>query len=247
MVPIDLKKEKAKKFWQPIPPYNGFGSEEDSLGSVFSLQPKAPRKDINKMFTCDQYILRFEARLISENKEDNIRKFIISFFVGDDTIQVYENAERNSGIWAGKFLERKKHKSPITNGYYTEKDFQLGENIVLANYRFQLLRVDEFTYRYMRERPSTFKTCNVDKILDKLRALAKKYKSNEEFAVAFFKQLDKEGKGFVDFESLHQGVKALDIHMTIQEQYSLMRRFDSSGQFKLSTEDLFNGLFTVSK
>jgi len=50
-IPIDLKKEKAKKFWQPVPPYNGFGSEEDSLGSVYSLQPKPPRKDINKMFT----------------------------------------------------------------------------------------------------------------------------------------------------------------------------------------------------
>lgn len=35
---------------QPIPPYNGFGSEEDSLGSVYSLQPKAPRKDVKKMF-----------------------------------------------------------------------------------------------------------------------------------------------------------------------------------------------------
>ncbi len=35
---------------QPIPPYNGYGTEEDSLGSVKSLQPKAPRKDVNKMF-----------------------------------------------------------------------------------------------------------------------------------------------------------------------------------------------------
>jgi Repeat of unknown function (DUF1126). len=94
--------------------------------------------------------LRFEARLISENKEDNIRKFIISFFCGDDTVQVYENAERNSGLWAGKFLERKKHKNPITNQYYTEKDFQIGETVILSNWRFQLLRCDEFTYKYMR-------------------------------------------------------------------------------------------------
>lgn len=62
MVPIDLQKEKPKKFYQPIPPYNGFGSEEDSLGSVFSLDPKPPRKDLNKMFTVIKkfrvYILR---------------------------------------------------------------------------------------------------------------------------------------------------------------------------------------------
>lgn len=53
-VPIDLKKDRPKKFYQPVPPYNGFGSEEDSLGSVYSLQPKPPRKDINKMFTVNK-------------------------------------------------------------------------------------------------------------------------------------------------------------------------------------------------
>jgi len=246
-VPIDLKKDKPKKFWQPIPPYNGFGSEEDSLGSVFSLQPKPPRKDLNKMFTSDQYILRFEARMISENKEDNIRKFIISFFCGDDTIQVYEQSERNSGIWAGKFLERKKHKNPISNNYYAEKDFQVGENVVLANYRFQLLRVDEFTYKYMRERPDVFKEVNIDKVLEKLRSFAKKYNSNEQFAIQLFKKLDKNGNGYIDFEELYTGLKALDVNLTVQEMYTIMKRFDSNGDFKLSMEELFNGLFKVNK
>jgi hypothetical protein len=50
LIPIDLQKEKPKKYWQPIPPPTGFGSDEDSLGSVFSLQNKPPRKDLNKMF-----------------------------------------------------------------------------------------------------------------------------------------------------------------------------------------------------
>jgi len=85
-VPLEIKKESSQKYEHKVPPYNGFGSEEDSLGSVFSLNPKPPRKDINKMFTSDMYILRYEARLLSENKEDNIRKFIISFFCGDDSI-----------------------------------------------------------------------------------------------------------------------------------------------------------------
>lgn len=146
---ITLKGEKPKKFYQPIPPYNGYGLEEDSLGSVFFLQPKPPKKDINKMFTCDQYILRFEARQISENKEENDKKYIISFFCGDDTIQVYMLSERNSGIWGGKLLERKKHKNPISNNFYNEKDFQIGETVSLGGYNFQLMRADEFTHNYM--------------------------------------------------------------------------------------------------
>lgn len=33
-----------------------------------------------------------------------MRKFIISFFCGDDTIQVYQNTDKNSGFWGGKYL-----------------------------------------------------------------------------------------------------------------------------------------------
>jgi len=88
------------------------------------------------MFTSDQYILRFEARLISENKEDNKRRFIVSFFCGDDTVQVYQTSDRNSGIWAGKYMERAKHKNPKTGTYYAERDFQLGETVQLGVNRF---------------------------------------------------------------------------------------------------------------
>jgi hypothetical protein len=106
--PIVLKQERVRRFYQPVPPYTGFGSEEDSLGSVRNLQPKPPKTDFNKMFTSDQFILRFEARMISDNEEDNSRKFIVSFFCGDDTTMVYQTCERNSGITAGKFIERTK-------------------------------------------------------------------------------------------------------------------------------------------
>lgn len=51
-----------------VPPYNGYGSAEDSLGSVYSLQPKPPKKDMTKLFTNDQYVMRFEARMISETR-----------------------------------------------------------------------------------------------------------------------------------------------------------------------------------
>jgi hypothetical protein len=67
--------------------------------------------------------LRFEARLVSKNKEDNKRSFIISFFCGDDTVMVYETADKNSGIWGGKYLERMRHTNPNKNRFYNETDF----------------------------------------------------------------------------------------------------------------------------
>ena len=56
------------------------------------------KKDINKMFAQDQYILRFNARLWSQIKDFNEKTFIVSFYCGDDTVQVYETSQRNSGV-----------------------------------------------------------------------------------------------------------------------------------------------------
>lgn len=73
-----------------MPVYNGFGTEEDSIGSVKSLNPKAPKKNEKKIFKSDMHILRFDAKLVSTEPDDENRKFIIAFYCGDDTIQVYE-------------------------------------------------------------------------------------------------------------------------------------------------------------
>ena len=88
--------------------------------------------------------------MISESKQDNIRKFIISFFCGDDTIQVYQNADKNSGIWGGKFMERKRQDKVGESRYIIDTDFQIGGVIKIAAYTFQLLKADDFTINYMR-------------------------------------------------------------------------------------------------
>lgn len=150
---MKIEEGQRRAIQHEVPPYTGYGSPEDSLGSVYSLQPKPPKKDMTKLFTNDQYVMRFEARMISESKEDNIRKFIIAFFCGDDTIQVYQNADKNSGIWGGKFLERKKHEKSGEQRYVCDTDFQIGGMIKLGAYTFQLLKADDFTIQYMKERP----------------------------------------------------------------------------------------------
>ena len=53
-----------------MPPYNGFGDEVDSLGYVYRLVPKAPKKDFFKFVDNDKNVLRFTARLNTLNIED---------------------------------------------------------------------------------------------------------------------------------------------------------------------------------
>ena len=93
--PIQIKKPPSNITYQPVPPYNGYGTEEDSMGSVKALMPKPPKKDVQKMFKNDMHIIRFNAQMVSNRPDDKERKFMVSFYCGDDTIKVYEIAERN--------------------------------------------------------------------------------------------------------------------------------------------------------
>ena len=63
-----LEPEEEKiRFERQIPPYNGFGSEEDSLRSCTGgINPPPPKRDLAKMREKQGVILRFNARLLSD-------------------------------------------------------------------------------------------------------------------------------------------------------------------------------------
>jgi len=75
-----------------VPPHNGFGDEIDSLGYVYDLVPKKPKIDFFKYVDNDKKILRYTARFNTKVPEDVDRRFIISFYLADDTISIFEPA-----------------------------------------------------------------------------------------------------------------------------------------------------------
>ncbi len=190
MNPITLKKPRANIMYQPVPPYNGYGTEEDSMGSIYSLQPKPPKLDMKKMFKQDMHVLRFEAKLISTEPDDENRKFIISFYCGDDTIQVYEVCDKNSGRLGGKFMERKKHKNPVHQDYYTEREFLIGKTIFLGGYKFQLQKADEYTEKYMEDNPDIFPEASIERVISKIKKGASAYKNLQDYVINLIKSLD---------------------------------------------------------
>ena len=56
-----------------------------------------------------------------------------------------------SGWNFGKFMEKKKHKNPVTQQYYEEKDFLIGKTLFLGGYKFSLVKADEYTEKYMED------------------------------------------------------------------------------------------------
>lgn len=56
---IKYKADPTGAVPRPVPPYNGFGSEEDSLCSCMGLIPKPPQRDFIKFMEKDRYAGRF--------------------------------------------------------------------------------------------------------------------------------------------------------------------------------------------
>lgn len=133
-----------------VPPHNGFGDEIDSLGYVYDLIPKKPKIDFFKYVDNDKKILRFTARFNTKVPEDVDRRFIISFYLADDTISIFEPAQKNSGIIEGPFLARKKYKN-VDKGmeFITPTELPVGGDIKINGYNFHILGSDEYTTKYL--------------------------------------------------------------------------------------------------
>lgn len=173
--PIQLKDEAGQAISTDLPPFAGcFGSEEDSLQSCLALIPQPPRPSPGKHLPRDtgleRSLLRFTAKLNSGLPQDADRCFIISYYLVDDTISVYEQRQRNSGVVGGKFQERRKLKTADGSRYLLATDFVVGESVTLGGHKFVLDGADEFAYNFMYD--SSFPESHVPTIIAKFKAQA---------------------------------------------------------------------------
>lgn len=239
---VQLPKAAPEVFYQGVPPETGYGTPEDSMASVIALQPKAPKYDMKKMFKQDMHILRFNARLVSTEPDDESRTFIISFYCGDDTVQVYEVCDKNSGRIGGRFMERKRQNNPISGKYYTERDFTIGRTVELAGFKFMLLSADEYTEKYMEDNSDVFPEASLRAIIEKIKAPAANYPSLQEYAIDLLAKLDRNNDKFIDFEEFTEGLNMMKINVTAHEKHALMRRFDVNGDGRISLQEFYDTL-----
>ena len=74
------------------------GSRDDSLQNCLALAPKQPKKDLKKMLDNAGKSLRFSAKLHSAIPSDQFRQFVVSYYLEDDSIAIFEQPKANSGI-----------------------------------------------------------------------------------------------------------------------------------------------------
>ncbi|XP_061126002.1 EF-hand domain-containing protein 1 [Syngnathus typhle] len=178
-VPRKLGKFEGMK--REIPPYNGFGSLEDSLQSCLSLIPLPPRKNIVKMLENDHKVLRYSTRLVppktaseSQKRRDAERLFILSYYLSDDTVSIFENPKHNSGFKGGSFLRRTRVPKPDSSvdnpDYYSPADFSIGSVLDVFGHQFILTDADRYVLNYLETNPSQIPSETLETIRQKLQA-----------------------------------------------------------------------------
>nr|XP_046261036.1 EF-hand domain-containing family member C2 isoform X2 [Scatophagus argus] len=237
--PVKYKAPPAPKSSMPVPPYNGFGSEEDSLSSCQGLLPKPPQKDFCKFMEkdrcgLDSNVLKFIAKMVTKDPVDRDRAFIISFYLCDDSISVFEPPQRNSGVLGGKFLQRGRVKKPgqelfksEPSEYFTAQDLYVGATLYLYDMHFQLLDADEYTFSYMEQHAKEFPRANMDNILSKLRSTPEEKQTEIR---KFLALSDPSNTGFIPYESFRGLLMGLDCGLSEHEVLVLGRFFSECKQ-----------------
>jgi hypothetical protein len=117
-------------------------------------------------------VLSFAAKLISRNKDDLLRKFVISFYLYDHTVAIYEEKVQNSGFRHGQFLRKSRLRNPATNQFFVPGDFFVGAKITIANWKFDLLAASQLALGLMEASPDDFPESDLALIIGKLKELA---------------------------------------------------------------------------
>ncbi|XP_053482797.1 EF-hand domain-containing family member C2 isoform X3 [Ictalurus furcatus] len=240
--PVEYKAPPPAKAAVQVPPYTGFGSEEDSIRSCQGLLPKPPQKDFRKLMEKDRqglvsHVLRFVGKMLTDNPTDMDRTFIISFYLSDDTISVFEPTQRNLGVIGGKFLERSRVKKPgqelfksEMSEYYKAQDLYVGARLSINNQPFQLVDADEYAFKYMEQHAEEFPRANAGTILSKLKSIPEE---KQKEIKRFLALSDSSNTGFIPYESFRSLLADMDGQLSEHEIMMLGRIYSVREQPEL--------------
>ncbi|KAF6719515.1 EF-hand domain-containing family member C2 [Oryzias melastigma] len=232
--PVQYKMPPTPKPAKTLPPYNGFGSEEDSLSSCYGIQLRRPKKNLQTFLEKDSIVLTFQAKMMSDDADERKRTFVISFYLCDDTMSVYELSKKNSGMLGRKFLRRGDVKKPGQELFkskpserYTAQDLYVGAALHISGHTFMLVNADEYTLKYMEQHAEEFSKANTGNILSKLRSVPEDKKSEIK---KFLTLSDPNNTGLISYESFRNMLMNLDCGLVDHEVLVLGRAFSEQQQ-----------------
>ena len=221
---------KTKQTWKPCatetPPYTGFGSWEDSLGSVKSLCPKPPKKHPLP----DGRLLRFRCRLESPTVEDKDRRFVFSFHSADKQLAIHEPSVRNSGIIGGKFLEKGLYINELTGEVLKEGDLKNGSTVRILGRSFLVEQSDALA---CREGSSLLPIAN--EVQRKLIQLMPQIHDT-------FRRFDKDATDLITVDKFRDILVQFGFNLSEEECLGIMQVFDSNHNGLISYQEFCDAL-----
>lgn len=220
------------------PPYTGYGSWEDSMGSVHALMPKPPKKDFVKLYTNDGKVLRFTAQYVNPKVEDADRLFVVNFNLADDTLSIHEPPQRNLGIITGKFLEKGVHVNQMTGELFKPRDLYPGSIIKVYNREFEIIDMDEFTRKYI-ENPDAARDFDLAAVLEKLREGLR-----QQFPLVrdIFRKFDADHDGVMTMYEFKQALEKWGFQLSEDDVLVIMRHFDTRKDGQVSYNEFCDAL-----
>jgi uncharacterized protein YdiU (UPF0061 family) len=154
--------------------------------------------------------------------EDTERKFILNFYLFDDTLSIHEPPQRNLGIVTGKFLEKGVHLNQTTGRLFAPSDLTPGSEVKVFNHEFLITDMDEYTRKYMSGAPSDL-TVNLSAVMEKLReSMRQQYPLVRDI----FRRFDTDHNGVITLKEFKQCLQKFGFQLSEEEVLILMRHFD---------------------
>jgi len=241
--PLDVKEPPKPPVRREPPPYNGYGSEEDSLASWRSLDMKPPRKDNTNFEKYGDATVKFQLGLEGASPNDELRRFVLTCFLADTTIAIFESVQRNSGILGGKFLQRQKVVNAETGKPFVASDFYLGAKVTVNKFRFHVASSDERSLSFMEEHSTDFPKANINAVVGKIQAML--LSSRTGLADAFA-EADRSGAA-LEVNKLAAIFESLGLDVCLHEALTVLRYFERNGDVNLNYEVLISRLLDISE
>ena len=120
---------------------------------------------------------------------------------------------------------------------------QAGSIVTLGGQPFLVEGMDEYTMKYTEAHPDQFPFADGELCERELKALLPQREALEEK----FKERDTDASGFIDFEEFKAAVgSAAGNSMTPHQLITIFRKYDKSGDNRVSLQEFMGGLFGPS-
>eukprot|EP00796_Vickermania_ingenoplastis_P006654 gene6654-4770_t len=120
------------------------GQQQKFGASSMVFEDHVSEKDPLKMNRFAQDVFRFGARMVDRCPQDAGRKFIVCYYLADDTMSVYEVIINNSGHIGGKIFARRQVAS-VTD----PRQLKVGDSVHMDGNDYILEEMDERTKKYL--------------------------------------------------------------------------------------------------